>query len=85
MRVPSLLHDPAVDDPTIEAADITITCHVDTTGDRDAYDVEVTVEHDVDLVTPFLSQMYPQIHLEKSSRSERYLGGCPTNVTVVTP
>lgn len=75
----------AVDNPTIAATDITVTCHVDTSGDRDAYSVEVTVEHDVDLVTPFLSQIYPQIHLVKSSRSERYLGGCPTNTTVVSP
>lgn len=74
----------AIDNPTIEADEITVTCYVDTSGDRDAYAVEVNVEHDIDLVTPFLSQFYPQIHIEKSSRSERYLGGCPTNTTVVS-
>jgi len=73
----------AIDSPTIEAADITVTCYVDGSGDRTAYAIEVMVEHDIDLVTPFLSQIYPQVRIEKSSRSERYLGGCPTNTTVV--
>lgn len=73
----------AVDNPTLTAADITVTCFVDASGDRTAYAVEVRVQYDVDLVTPFLSQAYPQIHLDKSFRSERYLGDCPANTTVV--
>lgn len=74
----------AIDNPTLTAGDITITCYVDTSGSRSSYEIEVVVEHDVDLVTPFLSQAYPSIHLEKSARSARYLSDCPTNTTTVT-
>lgn len=74
----------AIDHPTLAAGDITITCYVDTSGSRTSYEVEVQVEHDLDLVTPFLSKAYPTVHLDKIARSARYVSECPTNTTTVT-
>lgn len=74
----------AVDDPQLTAADITVTCHVDTGGDRDSYEVVVQVTHTIDMATPLVGDWLGPITLVKDARSTRYIPGCPTGVATVT-
>lgn len=74
----------AVDDPELTPDDIEVTCRVDTTGSRSSYEIEVTVTHTIDMITPLVGDWMGPITLSKHALSPRYISSCPTGVAVVT-
>ena len=74
----------AVDDPVLTPADILITCHVNTSGSRESYEVEVMVTHTLQLITPMVGDWFGPLTLSKQAFSTRYIDDCPTGVTVVS-
>lgn len=75
----------AVDTPVLTADDIEVTCYVDNSGSRPTYEVEVEVTSTIDMVTPVVGDWFGSLDLVRSARATRYIAGCPSGVTEVTP
>lgn len=64
--------------PALSIADVAVVCVPEAKSIRNGARVTVTVSHELDLITPFLSQWWGGvIDLEKAAEAERFFDNCP--------
>ena len=69
----------ATDSPTLDAADVTVTCVEDPRARQPSSRVTVEIAHTIDLITPFISDWFGGAHtLVRSATAERFFATCPT-------
>lgn len=65
-------------EPTLSLTDVTITCTTVAKSKKQGTRIEVTVQHQVDLITPVIGQwLGGSINLSKVAGAERFYSSCP--------
>jgi Flp pilus assembly protein TadG len=68
----------STDSPALVAGDVTVNCTTVTKSKKNGTRVEVTVTHELDLVTPFVGQwLGGAMTLTKTAEAERFFSTCP--------
>jgi hypothetical protein len=74
----------ALDSPTIDPAQVSVTCVDDPRSRRDGTRITVAVTHQVELVTPFMDRFFGgSLTVSRSATVHRFFPGCPSGS--VTP
>lgn len=65
--------------PALSTSDVAVSCVTETKSKKNGSRVTVTVSHELNLITPFLSQWWGGvIDLEKTAEAERFFDTCPS-------
>jgi len=69
----------SVSEPTIDPAAVSVSCVAVSRSGQQASRVTVTATHQVDLITPFIEDMFGEsIVLTRTAVAERFFPDCPT-------
>lgn len=72
----------SVDSPTIDPAQVTVTCSTDPRPKKEGAHIRVTVTNEIDLITPLISPMFGgSITISKDAYADRYFQCSPLPVT----
>lgn len=65
--------------PAIDPDEVSVTCTTQTRSKKDGSTIRVTVEHDLDLITPFVGTWFGgTFRLGKTAEAERFHSSCPS-------